>query len=80
MTKKLIISVFVLIAAMTVSASTPYFGARLSMDVTVPSHSRGNYRTGSGFSVGAIYNLPVYKQFYFEPGLMFFLTSSLLNI
>lgn len=72
MTKKLIISVFVLIAAMTASAGTPYFGARLSMDVTVPSHSKGNYKTGSGFSVGAIYNLPVYKQFYFEPGLMFF--------
>lgn len=64
MTKKLIISVFALIAAMTVSADSPYFGARLAMDVTVPSHSKGYYKTGSGFSVGAICNMSVYKQIY----------------
>ena len=64
MTKKLIISVFALDAAMTVSADSPYFGARLAMDVTVPSQSKGYYKTGSGFSVGAICNMSVYKQIY----------------
>lgn len=72
MTKKLIVSVIVFITAMTASAADPYFGVRLSMDVTVPSHSHGEYKTGSGFSVGAVYNLPVYKRLYLEPGLMFF--------
>jgi hypothetical protein len=54
-----------------------YFGVRASLDVTCPTNvsasgtgiSYDMFKNGVGFSVGAIYNVPVYYNLYFEPGL-----------
>lgn len=54
----------------------PYFGVRASLDVTCPgdvnikgaSTSIDMMDNGAGFSVGAIYNVPIYYNLYFEPG------------
>lgn len=46
-------------------------GVRLSMDVSVPSGARDYYGTGAGFSVGAVYQVPLTKKLSLEPGLMF---------
>jgi hypothetical protein len=54
-----------------------YFGVRASLDITCPGDVNikgvGSFSdyvgNGVGFSVGAIYNVPVYYNLYFEPGL-----------
>lgn len=53
----------------------PAFGARLSMEVTVPGGGTSYYKTGSGFTVGGVMKLELPKNFYFEPGLLFYYTS-----
>ncbi|MDE5607933.1 MAG: PorT family protein [Muribaculaceae bacterium] len=51
----------------------PYFGARVGLDVTsTAGETYDTYTNGAGFNVGAIYNIPVVKNFYFEPGLSLF--------
>lgn len=51
----------------------PYFGARLGLDVTsTAGETYDVYNNGAGFNVGAIYNISVVKNFYFEPGLSLF--------
>lgn len=51
----------------------PYFGARLGLDVTSTAGApEDTYNNGAGFNIGAIYNIPVVKNFYFEPGLSLF--------
>ncbi|MBD5213637.1 MAG: porin family protein [Bacteroidales bacterium] len=51
----------------------PYFGARLGLDVTsTAGETYDTYTNGAGFNVGAIYNIPVVKNFYFEPGISLF--------
>lgn len=56
----------------------PYFGVRLSYELSAPSDvTKNNYPNqkyevfspSSGFSVGVIYNKPLWKNLYFEPGL-----------
>lgn len=50
-----------------------YFGARLGLDITSTAGAISNdYSNGAGFTLGAIYNIPVVKNFYFEPGLHMF--------
>lgn len=49
-----------------------YFGARVAVDFSSASNGALNYSSKAGFSAGAIYNMPVVKNFYFEPGLFFF--------
>ncbi len=49
-----------------------YFGARVGVDITTAANGGGNYSSNTGFSAGAIYNIPLYKNLYFEPGLSFF--------
>lgn len=53
-----------------------YIGARLGLDI---SSAAGNskmfsdfYNNGAGFTLGAVYNIPVYKNLYVEPGLSMF--------
>lgn len=52
-----------------------FWGVRLNMDITFPSEvTNGDYgmdmfNPGAGFSAGVIYNAPINKRFYFEPGL-----------
>jgi hypothetical protein len=53
----------------------PYFGARISLDIASPGGEGWipeSLNNGAGFSVGAIYNIPLYMNLYFEPGLNFF--------
>lgn len=50
-----------------------YFGARVGLDVTSTAGEVVDvYSNGAGFTLGAIYNIPVVKNFYFEPGLHMF--------
>lgn len=52
-----------------------YFGARISYELACPTNiSINSYdkkdilNNGSGFAIGGIYNLPLWKNLYFEPG------------
>jgi len=55
-------------------ANRGYFGVRASLDVACPGdYKAGNlsvdmYNPGAGFSAGAIYNMPLVANLYFEPG------------
>lgn len=51
---------------------TPYFGARVSLDITGISGAFNEadiFNNGCGFTIGGYYNIPLYKNLYFEPGL-----------
>lgn len=60
----------------------PFWGIRASLDVSCPTdvtykyggfkQTESVFKNGVGFSVGAIYHLPIVANFYFEPGLSFF--------
>ena len=60
----------------------PFWGIRASLDVSCPTNvtykdegfkeTESLFKNGVGFSVGAIYHLPIVANFYFEPGLSFF--------
>lgn len=54
-------------------SNQPYWGARVGLDI---SSTGGNntdiYGNGAGFTAGAVYNIPVYMNMYFEPGLSIF--------
>ena len=49
-----------------------YFGARASIDITSAANGGGLYSNAPGFSVGAVYNIPMFMNLYFEPGLSLF--------
>lgn len=82
--KKFIIAAIAAVASLTASAqnseytifnnpdNAPYFGARLGVDITSTSGGGDMYNNGAGFTVGAIYNIPLWQNLYFEPGLSFF--------
>lgn len=79
--KKLLISMLAAGTAMTASAQAdllenpdnhPYFGARVALDISSTADGNSYYSNGAGFSLGAIYNIPLYKNLYFEPGLSIF--------
>lgn len=60
--------------------NTPYWGLRGSLNVNIPGEyktpiGKFDYKTGAGFSIGAIYNIPVVANLYFEPGLSFYYDS-----
>lgn len=50
-------------------------GARLSGTITNPSGKHNNLGVGGGFDVGLVYQIPLVKKFYLEPGLLFYYTS-----
>lgn len=81
--KKLIISAALLVTAIGMSAQNyllnnpdnhAYFGARVGLDVTSASGygDPGTYVNSPGFHIGAIYNIPLVSNLYFEPGLHIF--------
>ncbi len=82
--KKKLIGLMSLAAAFTVSAqnsdytlynnpdNAPYFGARLGVDITSTSGNNDVYNNGAGFTLGAVYNIPLWQNLYFEPGLSLF--------
>lgn len=49
-----------------------YFGVRVGVDISSAANGGGNYSSNAGFAAGAIYNIPVFMNMYFEPGLSFF--------
>lgn len=74
--KKLFLILALAITSMLgVSAQEPAdgaFGVRVSWDLNSPSTNIPGMGNGSGLSVGAIYDIPLYQGLYFEPGLSFF--------
>ncbi len=78
--KKTLILAALLAGSLTAGAQTlfdnennhAYFGARIGLDVTSASDGHGIYSNGAGFHVGAVYNIPLYMNFYFEPGVSIF--------
>lgn len=60
----------------------PFWGVRASLDISCPTKTTvkdGDFKesekllnNGVGFSVGAIYHLPIVANFYFEPGVSLF--------
>ncbi|MDE6311892.1 MAG: PorT family protein [Muribaculaceae bacterium] len=53
----------------------PYLGVRLGLDITCPTNvdyggfKMDWYNPGAGFELGAVYNIQLWKNLYFEPGL-----------
>ncbi len=57
----------------------PYLGVRASLDITGVSGNINNiydFNNGAGFSVGAVYNITLFKNLYFEPGLSVFYNTA----
>lgn len=63
------------------SDTAPMWGIRAAFDVNIPGNWRGGgnsvkmYREGYGVTVGAVYNVYLGRNFYFEPGASFFYDS-----
>ncbi|MDE6681843.1 MAG: hypothetical protein K2J87_00275, partial [Muribaculaceae bacterium] len=85
--KKLVLISLMAVASLGMSAqksvlnnpnNKPYFGARLSIDASIPGEVKytvGNaslktdpFGTGGGLSVGGVYNIPIVANLYVEPG------------
>lgn len=49
-----------------------YFGVRAGIDISSAANGGAMYSNKAGFSVGAVYNIPVVANLYFEPGLYLF--------
>lgn len=52
--------------------NAPHFGARLSLDVSSAANGGAYYSNKAGFSLGAVYDIPLFMNAYFEPGLSIF--------
>lgn len=50
----------------------PYLGARFGIDVTAAANGDSFYSSKVGFSLGAVYNIPLMMNLYFEPGVSVF--------
>lgn len=82
--RKIIIAAIAAVASLTASAqnseytifnnpdNAPYLGARIGVDITSTSGADEMYNNGLGFTIGAIYNIPLWQNLYFEPGLSLF--------
>ncbi|MCM1316966.1 MAG: PorT family protein [Bacteroides sp.] len=77
--KKIVLMIIAALAA--ISASAQYtndvsrLGIRLSWDLNSPAVSKeykSMMNTGSGFSIGGFYDIPLTESIYFEPGLSLF--------
>lgn len=49
-----------------------YFGARVGLDITSAANGGAMFSNKPGFSLGAVYNIPIVANLYFEPGLYLF--------
>lgn len=70
----------------------PYFGVRLGLDISCPtdikfsnvaqgtSLSVDAYKGGAGFDLGAVYNIPLFMNLYFEPGVSIYYNTMGLNM
>lgn len=76
MRKALLTLIIALCGTAVASAQIPgHFGVRLSATVTNPAGKHNDLNTGAGFDAGVVYQLPLVKKFYVEPGLMFYYTG-----
>lgn len=54
-----------------------YFGIRASLDITSLQTPPGDpFYNRAGFSIGAVYNIPIWKNLFFEPGLSLFYNTA----
>ena len=66
----------------TYSNNKAFFGARLSLDITCPGEAKDDhvsidaFKSGVGVDGGVIYNIPFYRNFYFEPGLSLYYNTT----
>lgn len=60
----------------------PYLGVRGSFEMSCPtSNASGAFTNGAGFSLGGVYNIPLYANLYVEPGFnIFYNTWSAKNL
>lgn len=60
-----------------------HFGVKVAWDLTSPATNLYKealpYSNGSGFSAGAYYQMPLYKNLYFEPGLSYYYNTVVIN-
>ncbi len=74
-----LLTTFIILGALAFTgqaqSSGPVFGVRLAMDVTFPSGGHNPYKTGAGFTLGGVCNIPLKNSFFFEPGLHFYYTG-----
>ena len=68
MKKILSVIVLALLPMAGFAQQSPYFGVRLSFDVTHPAGSNDAINNGSGFTLKAIYNCGLTNHVYLEPG------------
>ena len=63
----------------------PYFGARISLDISSPTDiTEGKFgldafNNAAGFEIGGVYNIPLWKNLYFEPGLSLYYNTMKLS-
>lgn len=50
----------------------PYLGVRVGIDISSAANGGGYYSNKAGFAAGAVYNIPLWRNLYFEPGLSVF--------
>lgn len=55
------------------------FGVTVGWDLNSPSTNLDYMGNGSGLSFGAIYDIPLYRSLYFEPGLLFYYNTMLID-
>lgn len=68
----LFLSIMTALGFSGLSAQTkPVFGARVSMEVTFPGGAGSDFNTGAGLTAGGVMKLPLPRNFFFEPGLLF---------
>jgi len=72
----LLLCIFAITVPSVQAQENARFGVRVSWDLNSPSTNLNEYvdvyGNGSGFSLGAFYDIPLYKSLYFEPGLSFY--------
>ena len=56
-----------------------HFGVRLGLDIISLSSTENRYGTKAGFNLSGIYNIPLWKNLYFEPGLGIFYDGGMIN-
>ncbi|MDE7411205.1 MAG: PorT family protein [Paramuribaculum sp.] len=85
--KKILLTLAVILGCMNAQAydvfdnkdNHSYFGVRLSYELCAPTelsidniNKQDWYNASSGLNLGVIYNMPLWKNLYFEPGLTFY--------
>lgn len=73
MFKKIIFAVAVMLAPALMQAQrSAFFGVRTSFDVTHPAGCNDGINNGSGLTVTGVYNMPMSRNVYIEPGVGLF--------